>query len=254
MKNYNQLTLHQRCQIEALLETEISKSEIAEILGVVPCTIYRELNRNIAKQGRTAGRYVASNAQRRADTRHKNKPKQAMLTEPLKERIAGLLRYEKWSPELISKRLELDGEACVSYETIYQWIWDVKKSKKKTDSKYSNLYKNLRHGSRRQKRGNIKDKRGAIKDRVGIEERPSVVERRERIGNIEVDLMMGSEHRPALLVMTDRATLVTMLEKLSGKEASEVYEKMEQRLTNFSSSWVKTLTFDNGKEFAQHQK
>jgi len=54
--------------------------------------------------------------------------------------------------------------------------------------------------------------------------------------------------------MTDRATLVTKIEKLSGKEAGEVYEKMEKRLTNFSSSWVKTLTFDNGKEFAQHQK
>jgi IS30 family transposase len=142
----------------------------------------------------------------------------------------------------------------VSHETIYRWIWDVEKSKKKTDLEFSKLYKNLRHGSRRQKRGNIKDKRGAIKDRVGIEERPSVVERRERIGDIEVDLMMGSQHKSALLVMTDRATLVTMLEKLSGKEASEVYQKMEQRLTNFSSSWVKTLTFDNGKEFAQHQK
>jgi IS30 family transposase len=66
--------------------------------------------------------------------------------------------------------------------------------------------------------------------------------------------MMGSEHKSALLVMTDRATLITMIEKLKGKEGSEVYDKMEQRLTNFSSSWVKTLTFDNGKEFAQHQK
>jgi len=66
--------------------------------------------------------------------------------------------------------------------------------------------------------------------------------------------MMGSEHKSALLVMTDRATLITMIEKLKGKQASEVYDKMEQRLTNFSSSWVKTLTFDNGKEFAQHQK
>lgn len=254
MKKYNQLILHQRYQIEALLKTQISKSKIAEILGVAPCTIYRELNRNIAKRGRTAGRYVAINAQRRADIRHGNKPKQVLLTGPMKERIAGLLRHEKWSPELISKRLELDGEACVSHETIYQWIWDAKKSKRKADSKYFRLYKNLRHGSRRQKRGNIKDKRGTIKGRVGIEQRPSVVDQRERIGDVEVDLMMGSQHKSALLVMTDRTTLVTMLEKLSGKEAGEVYEKMEQRLTNFSSAWIKTLTFDNGREFAQHQK
>jgi IS30 family transposase len=108
----------------------------------------------------------------------------------------------------------------VSHKTIYRWIWDFKKSKKKTDSEYSKLYKNLRHGSRRQKRGNIKDKRGAIKDHVGIGESPSVVEQRERIGDIEVDLMMGSQHKSAPLVMTDRATLVTMLEKFSGKNAS----------------------------------
>ena len=254
MKKYKQLNLHQRYQIQALLETVSSKSEIAKILGLHPSTVYRELKRNTAKRGRTAGCYLATNAQRRTDGRHKSKPKQILLTESMKERIAGLLRHEKWSPELISKRLAIEGEACVSHETIYQWIWEIKQSKKRSDCEYSDLYKNLRHGSRRQKRGNIKDKRGAIKGRIGIEERPSVVEKRLRIGDIEVDLMMGSDHKSALLVMTDRATLVTMLEKLSGKEASQVYDKMEKRLTNFSSSWIKTLTFDNGKEFAKHQK
>lgn len=254
MKKYKQLTIHQRYQIEALMETESSKSEIAKIIGVDPSTLYRELSRNTAKRGRTAGSYVATNAQRRADKRHKDKPKLLLLTEQLKARIAGLLCYEKWSPELISERLSIEGEACVSHETIYQWIWDAKKSNKKADAKYGKLYKHLKHGSRRQKRGNTKDKRGAIKNRIGIDQRPEVVKHRERIGDIEVDLMMGSNHKSALLVMTDRATLITMMEKLNGKEAEEVYEKMQKRLTNFSPSWVKTLTFDNGKEFAQHQK
>lgn len=254
MKKHKQLNLHQRYQIQALLQTGSSKGEIAKILEVHPSTIYRELERNTAKRGRTAGQYVATNAQRRTDQRHKSKPKQVLLTEPMKKRIAGLLREEKWSPELISERLPLQGEVCVSHETIYQWIWEMKKSKKRSNSKYSDLYKYLRHEGRRQKRGNTKDKRGVIKKRVGIEERPSVVDERSRIGDVEVDLMMGSNHKSALLVMTDRASLITMLEKLSGKNATEVYEKMKKRLTNFSSSWVKTLTFDNGKEFAQHQK
>ncbi|WP_346727908.1 IS30 family transposase [Cellulophaga sp. E16_2] len=85
-----------------------------------------------------------------------------------------------------------------------------------------------------------------------MDKRPKVVEQRSRIGDIEVDLMMGSNHKSALLVMTDRATLVTMIEKLSSKNADEVYQKMNQRLTNFDSSWVKTITFDNGKEFARY--
>ena len=254
MKKYKQLNLHQRYQIQALLKTGSSKSEIARILDVHLATIYRELKRNTAKRGRTAGEYVAANAQRRTLMRHRFKPKQVLLTDPMKERIAGLLRFQKWSPELISERLALEGEACVSHETIYQWIWEMKKSKKRIDADYFGLYKNLRHGNRRRKRGNIKDKRGAITGRTSIEHRPGVVEQRQRIGDIEVDLMIGSDHKSALLVMTDRTTLVTMLEKLSGKEAGEVYEKIEGRLTNFSSSWVKTLTFDNGKEFAHHQK
>ena len=53
--------------------------------------------------------------------------------------------------------------------------------------------------------------------------------------------------------MTDRATLVMMIEKLDGKNAGEVYRKMKNRLTNFNPSWPRTITFDNGKGFAQHR-
>lgn len=251
---YKHLTQEQRYQIEALLKTNTSKAEIAEIIGVHLSTIYRELNRNTAKRGKTAGKYVARNAQRRTEKRHKTKPKKIRLTKPLKQRIAGLLRYEKWSPELISHRLAKEGESCVSHETIYQWIWAMKKSNKKENAQYNNLYKTLKHGQRRRKRGNINDRRGTIINRVSIEQRPRVVEQRERIGDVEVDLMMGKDHKSALLVMTDRATLVTMLERLSGKDAEEVYQKIVKRLTNFNSSWIKTLTFDNGKEFSYHYK
>jgi len=172
----------------------------------------------------------------------------------LKKRIVGLLTYQKWSPELISKRLLKESEFCVSHETIYKWIWMAKHSNHRDHKEYKKLYKQLRHTGRRQKRGNIKDNRGAIKGRVSIEDRPEVVTQRKRIGDVEVDLMMGSNHKSALLVMTDRTTLITMLEKLQSKNADEVYKKMTKRLTKFDSSWIKTITFDNGKEFADHHK
>ena len=66
--------------------------------------------------------------------------------------------------------------------------------------------------------------------------------------------MMESNHKSALLEMTDRTTLITMIEKLKSKNADEVYEKMNQRLTNFNPSWIKTITFDIGKEFTYHHK
>ncbi len=164
------------------------------------------------------------------------------------------MEYEKWSPELIAKRLSKESEVCVSHETIYKWIWTAKHSNHRKHSSCKKLHKHLRHTGRRQKRNNIKDKRVAITGRVGIDKRPKVVEKRLRIGDIEVDLMMGNNHKSALLVMTDRATLVTMIEKLSSKNADEVYRKMNERLTGISASWIKTITFDNGKEFAYHHK
>ena len=254
MKNYKQLTLSQRYQIDSLLQAELSQTAIALIIGVNKSTISRELKRNVAKRGRTAHVYKAENAQAKTAIRHRDKAKRILLNESLKKRIETLLEHEKWSPELIAKRLSLESDTCVSHETIYKWIWECKHSNHKKHRPYKKLYIHLRHTGRRQKRKNTKDNRGVITGRVPISERPKVVELRTRIGDIEVDLMMGSNHKSALLVMTDRTTLITMLEKLQSKNADEIYEKMNKRLTNFNSCWVKTITFDNGKEFAYHHK
>ena len=146
------------------------------------------------------------------------------------------------------------GVNGVSPECIYQWIWDCKKSNRSEDMRYRDLYKFLRHGRRRFKRGNYKNTRGAIKDRVSIEDRPEVVKDRTRLGDVEVDLMMGKDHHSALLVMTERATLITTLDKLEGKDSNIVQELISKRLSRIGSSWIKTMTFDNGKEFAGHKK
>ena len=254
MKNYKQLCLFQRYQIQTLFDLGLSQIKIAQQIGVHRSTICRELKRNIPQRGRTAGEYIGEHAQAKTDSRHACKQKKVVLSEPLKKRIEGLLKYEKWSPELISKRLSKESEECVSHETIYKWIWIAKHSNHRDHKDYKKLYKHLRHTGRRQKRNNKQDRRGAITGRIGIDERPEVVGKRSRIGDIEVDLMMGSNHKSALLVMTDRTTLITMIEKLKSKNADEVYEKMNRRLTNFSTSWIKTITFDNGKEFAYHHK
>lgn len=252
MKKYKQLTLGQRYQIQGLVQAGLNQSAIATQLKVHRSTISRELKRNTPQRGRTAFQYIGEHAQNKTDLRHLDKPKQSCFTQELKARISSLMKFEKWSPELIAKRLNKEGEYCVSHETIYKWIWEAKHSNHRKHKAYKNLHKYLRHTGRRQKRGNVKDNRGAITQRVAIEHRPKVVEQRSRIGDIEVDLMMGAQHKSALLVMTDRTTLVTMIEKLESKNAEEINQKMTQRLTKFDSSWIKTITFDNGKEFAKH--
>lgn len=254
MKKYTQLTLSQRYQIEALLQAGLTQTAIALQLDVHKSTISRELKRSIALRGRTSGSYIAINAERKTKDRHRYKNKRILLTEELKQAIAAKMRTDKWSPELIYQKWKQGHINVVCHETIYKWIWKSKLTNTKQNLPYKELYKELKHGKRRQKRGNIKDTRGAITNRVHITKRPAVVDQRKRIGDLEADLMMGKDHKSALLVLTDRATLITMVEKLNGKTAKEVTEKITKRLSKFSTSYVKTITFDNGKEFAGHQK
>jgi IS30 family transposase len=254
MKNYKQLTLAQRYQIEALLQSGMSQILIANQLGFHRSTISRELKRSIALRGRTSGCYVAENAERKSRNRRKHKFKRVLLTADIKRIIAIKMEQDKWSPELISKKHRQLVIPKISHETIYKWIWESKHTNTKENRDYKYLYKELKHGKRRQKRGNIKDTRGSIPNRVHITQRPAIVEERTRIGDLEVDLMMGKDHKSALLVLTGRTTLITMIEKLNGKTANEVTSKIKERLSRFSSSYLKTLTFDNGKEFANHQE
>ncbi len=159
---------------------------------------------------------------------------------------------KRYSPELVSAQWAKDLEQGVSYETIYKFIWNAKHSNKRTLKKYKGLYKYLKHGRRRRKRGNYQDSRGLIPNRVSIEKRPPIVEKRERFGDFEVDLIMGSNHQSALLVIIDRSTLLTTLDKLEGKDSKAITKKIIKRMKQYEQ--VKTITFDNDQAFSQHEK
>ncbi len=161
-KNYTHLSLDQRYQIEALLKTGIKQKEIAAIVNVHPSTITRELKRNVGSRGRGAGVYQSTNAQRRTNLRHQEKPKKVIFTKSMKDWIVHRLKEDKWSPELISHQGKKTGECPISHEWIYQWIWDCKHSNGKQNKEFKQLYSYLKHGKRRRKRGNRKDRRGII--------------------------------------------------------------------------------------------
>ncbi|GAC1389069.1 MAG: IS30 family transposase [Ginsengibacter sp.] len=250
-KNYTQLSLEQRYKIEALLKAGMKQKLIAKQIGVSASTICRELKRNVARTGRTGGRYVASNAQRKTNLRHQQKSKQVKFNDQVKQTVMSQLIEDRWSPEIISVMGNKSGNCPVSHETIYKWIWHCKHVNKKHTKGYKNLYQYLRHGKRRRKRGNRKDSRGIILNRVSIEKRPAIVKKRKRLGDIEVDLMMGKDHKGALLVTTDRASLFTRLTKLEGKTSKEVFKALIKRLAKIKYP-LHTLTFDNDKAFSEH--
>ncbi len=143
-------------------------------------------------------------------------------------------------------RCRLEGLECVSVETIYQYVWGDKR-------RGGDLHTHLRRKGRKyRKRGAKKDSRGVIRDRVSIDERPKVVDDKSRFGDLEIDLIMGANHRRALLSANDRASGISWIALLEGKDSKALAEKAAEMLIPFKGL-LHTITSDNGKEFAEHK-
>jgi len=239
-KGYHHLTYSQRCQIYILKEREESQSEIARILGVHRSTICRELMRN-----RNDKPYEHDLAEKTAQDRRKRDPLKTNKFTRFSSLIEENLN-QQWSPVQISGRLKKKGLGEISHETIYKYIWIDKR-------KGGGLYKHLRHqGKKYNKRGKGTAGRGYIPGRIDIKERPLIVEEKSRVGDWELDTIIGANHKGVIVSMVDRATKYTKLMKVSYKTAEEVGNAIVHSLSPVSE-FVHTLTADNGKEFAYHQ-
>lgn len=219
-----------------------SMGEIAAVIGKHKSTISRELRRNC---DRRSGRYDADLAQRKCERRQKGKPHRVRFTEEVRLRVEAMLR-EDYSPEQVVGRCKLEGLECVSVETIYQYVWGDKR-------RGGDLHTHLRRKGRKyRKRGAKKDSRGVIRDRVSIDERPKVVDDKSRFGDIEIDLIMGANHRRVLLSANDRASGISWIALLEGKDSKALADKAAEMLMPFKGL-LNTITSDNGKEFAEHK-
>ena len=237
------LTLEQRYKIETYLSLGRNKSEIAAYIGKDKSVISREIKRNADAR---SGVYKAALADKKAKLRHQTKAKKTRFNAEIKARVEELIRQD-FSPEQIEGRCKMEGIPIVSKETIYQYIWEDKRQG-------GLLYKHLRtKGKRYRKRGDSNDKRGLIADRVDISMRPEVVDKKLRIGDLEIDLVIGSDHKGALLTINDRATGILFMDKIENKEANVVQAKAIELLDDWKP-FIHTITSDNGKEFANHKE
>jgi IS30 family transposase len=237
------LTKMQRYEISAMQEAGMTRKEICEKIGKDKSVLSRELRRNCDKR---TGKYNPELAQRKYEQRLKEKPKCIRFTEEIEKKVVEELKND-FSPEQIAGRAKFKNEKCVSHETIYQFIWQDKK-------RGGTLYKHLRNkGKKYKKRGNYKSSSGILKDRVSIEERPEIVDKKVRIGDLEVDTMIGKNHKGALLTITDRVSLMEWIVKLSSKNASELAKAIIKTLHPIQDH-LHTITSDNGKEFAEHKQ
>jgi IS30 family transposase len=242
-KTYHHLTPEQRSQLEALKKSRLSNIAIAEQLGVDRTTIGRELKRNRARGGyRSKSAGVKASARRaHASTRPRK------MTSELLALIEEKLISEQWSPDQISGWLVKEDMGDISAECIYQHIWTDKKQG-------GTLHKHLRHGGKKyNKRKGKNTWRGIIHGRVDIDERPAIVSEKSRIGDWEGDTIQGANHQSAILSHVERHSKYTRLHKLIAATAHNTTAATVQDLRAHKEKVI-TITYDNGKEFAGHQR
>ena len=239
--SYKHLYPEERHYIEIELKNGTSQNKIAESLGRSQSSISRELGRNTGQRG-----YRNKQAESLAQERHKNKPKEVKLTDEIKCIINTHIE-DDWSPEQIAGRLKNDGVISLHHETIYQHILADKKGG-------GELYKHLRHQNKTyRKRYGSAHNRSGIPNRVDIDERPEEANNRERIGDWEADTIIGKNHKGAIVTLDERKSKLRLAFPLSGKKAQPVLDATVLMLDPIKT-FVKTITFDNGKEFTLHEK
>ena len=238
--SYNQLTENERYQIYILRKTGHTQQQIARQLERSPATISRELRRNKGLRG-----YRPGQAQKLTDARRQGAYKARTVTGEVQRQIEALLR-QQLSPQQVARYLEKHRGVSLHHETIYQLIYTDKASG-------GDLYTHLRVASKPyRKRYGKNDRRGTIKNRVSIEQRPTVVDRGNRVGDWEGDTIIVKNRKGALLTMVERKTLYTVIVLLTGKRADLLAEAAIEHMAHLKDH-VKTITFDNGLEFAEHE-
>ena len=153
---------------------------------------------------------------------------------------------ELWSPEQICGRLKELGLPAASHEAIYQRIYADKRNG-------GTLHRALRCQKARRKRYGGRERRGSIPNQVSIEQRPAIANSRRRFGDWEGDLVIGTGQQQALVTLNERKSRYSLIAQVPRKTAQAVSDTMISLLTPFAAR-LHTLTTDNGREFAQHER
>lgn len=240
-EKHKQLTLKERYHIYGLIEAGDTNSVIAIKIGVDKSTIGREI-----KRCNGPGNYDPEKAQKDADFKKRNSHKRSKTTDEMKEIIIEKLENEQWSPEEISGWCKVNRIDMVSHQTIYEFI-------RLDEENGGKLYKHLRRGHRKIKKHGSLEARGQIKNRTSIEERPAIVDLKVRSGDLEGDTIVGANHKGVMVTINDRKSKSVLIAKSPSKNAKVVADIIIKLLKPFAAK-LYTLTLDNGKEFADHER
>jgi IS30 family transposase len=237
---YTHLTQEERYQIHALRRQNISLARIAADLQRDRSTISRELKRNATPSG-----YKPAAAHKQARALQCQRRNARHFTVQQWSHVDAYLRMHL-SPQQCSGRLKLEKALHISPECIYQHAYQDKATG-------GDLVSYLRCQKVRRKRyASGQERRGVLKNRIGIEQRPAVVEQRSRMGDWEGDTVIGKGHQGVLVTLVERKSRYTLACQLDSRHSTKVTQAIIALLRPHRKD-CKTLTFDNGKEFAEHE-
>jgi len=238
----HQLTPQERERLSLLQAQGHNQAQIARALGRHRSTISRELRRNHA-----GGHYSALAAQRQAEARRRQRPLTPKIERPdINEEVRrGLAQY--WSPQQIAGRLRRDfpgqPRRHVSHQTIYAWI---------AAHPYRDHWQQfLRHAGRKH---SGPEKRGKIVAPVRVADRPAAANERLRFGDWEGDTVVSRGRKGGVVTVVERRSRYTVIEKVRDLKADTVGAALRRSLADLPRQLRRTLTLDNGKEFAGHQE
>lgn len=246
--SYQHFSSRERHTLMYLLQLRLSHREIGRRLGRHHTTISREVKRNGRHFACYWNEYADQQAHaRRHKARHQRKRSNQKLTTYVNQ---GLIA--DWSPETIANRLAVDFPRSpgmrISPECIYQWIY-------RDAAHRGSLYLHLpRRHKKRRKQWRYGTGRGQIPDRVSIHERPMGVERRLRFGHWEGDSLEGAKGTGGITTHVERKSRLLIAAKLENKTADSVSMASIAAFSEIPGKWLRTLTVDNGKEFAHFKK
>lgn len=246
--SHKHLNYLKRCQILALWKAGFNQTQIAKEVGVHKSTISREFKRNLTFVRTKLGcwSYKPDYAQCYANDRRKAKRHYYKFTEEVAAFVKEKL-LEDWSPEQISGYAKRWNLFSISHERIYLFILKDKQNG-------GHLYTHLRHQHKKyRKRYGAPKRQGSIKNRTMIDERPKLVDEKNRIGDWEIDTIIGKNHKQAVLSVVERVSKLTLLKKLEAKASETTKIALTEALTVYKE-YVHTITSDNGCEFAQHKE
>lgn len=240
--HYKQIDLEERCRIRAMKEQGLSNSDIARTLCRDRRTIQRELSRN----SNACGSYKPDTAHRRSWAR-RLRGSSVERCNQLHEIVTSSLAMG-WTPQQISGRLQLDhGGPVISHESIYRFIYSPAGRRQKL-SRYL-PHHHARRGYRKRRRG----RRIPIPDRIAIDERPESANDRNELGHWEGDLVHFSRKSDILLTLQERKSRYWLMQPLNKRDSQTVSDAIITALHHFPKQLLRTITHDNGGEFARHK-